>query len=217
MRHAALGGVHAGAAQLLLCYILARHGFHHFRAGEEHVARAFGHDIEIGQRRGVHRSAGTRAEYRRYLWNDARRQDVALENFGISREGVHAFLNAGAARVVYPDYRRADLHRLIHNLANFHRKTLRQRAAEHREVLCKHIHQAAFDGAVPGNHAVAQHDVFFHVEVRTAMCHKHVKFLKAAAVEQHGDAFARRIFPFLVLCINTLLSAAQPRFLAQLD
>ena len=60
-----------------------------------------------------------------------------------------------------------DLHREIHDLADLLGVRLRQRAAEDREVLAEHEHEAAVDGAVAGDHAVAQVALLVEAEVVT--------------------------------------------------
>jgi hypothetical protein len=40
-----------------------------------------------------------------------------------------------------------------------------QRAAEHGEVLREHIHGAAVDGAIAGDHPIAQEDLLLQPEV----------------------------------------------------
>ena len=53
---------------------------------------------------------------------------VALEHVGIAAERGDAFLDARAARVVEADHRRADLHRLVHHLADLLGVRFRQRS-----------------------------------------------------------------------------------------
>ena len=95
--HAALCGVNACAAEVFLRYVLARHGFHHLRTGEEHVAHAFEHHHEVGEGRRINRSAGARAADAGYLRHYAAGLDVALEDVAKTGEGVDAFLYACAA------------------------------------------------------------------------------------------------------------------------
>ena len=49
------------------------------------------------------------------------------------------------------------------------------------------------------------------------MLHEHIDFFKTAFVQQHGDTFAGRIFAFLVLRLDSLLSSAQTRLFTQSD
>ncbi len=55
--HAALGGMDRRAAELFLRNVLAGNGFHYRRACEEHVADAFGHDGEVGERGAIYGTA----------------------------------------------------------------------------------------------------------------------------------------------------------------
>ena len=95
--NATLRGVNACAAEIFLRYVLARHGFHHLRTGEEHVAHAFEHHHEVGEGRRINRSAGARAADAGYLRHYAAGLDVALEDVAKTGEGVDAFLYACAA------------------------------------------------------------------------------------------------------------------------
>ena len=71
VRHAAGRVVRHRTAKFFLGDLFVRDGLDHFRAGHEHVARAFDHDVEVGDGGGVHRTARTRAHDRRNLRNDA--------------------------------------------------------------------------------------------------------------------------------------------------
>ena len=90
---------------------------------------------------------------------DAGRQRVAEEDVGVAAERQHAFLDARAARVVQADDRRAELHRQVHDLDDLRGVGLRERSAEHREVLREREDLAAVDQAVAGDDAVAGHDL----------------------------------------------------------
>lgn len=58
-----------------------------------------------------------------------------LENLGVTGEGVDALLNARSARVVEADDGHAELHGLVHHLADLAREGLGQRATEDGEIL----------------------------------------------------------------------------------
>ncbi len=147
----------------------------------------------------------------RDLRNDARGQDVALEDVGVAAERGHAFLDARAAGVVEADHRRADLHRVVHDLADLLGVRLGERAAEDREVLAEDEHQPAVDRAVAGDDAVARDLLVGHAEVRAAVLDEHVPFLEGARVEQQLDALARGELALRVLRVDALLAAAQAR------
>jgi hypothetical protein len=197
--HAALGGVGAGAAQLLGRHLLVGHGLHDFGAGHEHVGAVLHHEDEVGHRGRVHRAAGAGAHDHADLRDHARGHHVLLEHVGIAAQRGHAFLDAGAARVVQADHRGADLHGLVHHLADLLGVGFGQRAAEHGEVLAEHEDQAAVDHAVAGHHAVARDLVVGHAEVHAAVLDEHVPFLERAFVEQQLEPLAGRQLALLVL------------------
>ena len=116
--HTALAGVHAGAAKLLLGHLLAKHLLHYCGAGEEHIAGVLAHNGEVGEGGGVNRTAGARAKDGRNLRHNAAGEDVALENLCITGKGVDTLLDTCSAGVVEADHGSADLHSLIHNLAD---------------------------------------------------------------------------------------------------
>ena len=132
-----------------------RDGLDHVRTGDEHVAGAVHHEDEIGDGGRIDRAAGARSHDGRNLRHHAARQRVAQKDIGVAGERHHAFLNARAAGIVQADHRRAGLQRQVHDLADFLRVGLRERAAEHREILREHVDQAAVDAAVAGDEAVA--------------------------------------------------------------
>ena len=200
-----------GAAELLGTHLLVRHRLHHLRAGDEHVARVLDHEDEVRHGRAVNGAPGAGPHDQADLRHHTRRQDVALEDLGITTERGHAFLDARAAGVVEADHRRPDLHGLVHDLADLLGMGLGERAAEDGEVLAEHEHQPPVDHAVAGHHAVAGNPVVGHVEVDATVLDEHVPFLEAAGVEQQFDALARRQFALRVLRVDALLPAAQSR------
>src|SRR3546814_16851910 len=78
--------------------------------------------------------------------------------------------------------RGADLHRLVHDLADLLGVRLRERAAEHREVLAEHEDQPPVDGAVASHHAVAGDFLLLHAEVEAAVLDIHVPQIGRAHV-----------------------------------
>src|SRR6185369_10981021 len=81
---------------------------------------------------------------------------VAMEDVGVTAQGGDASLDPDAARVVDADHRGADLHRMVHDLADLLGVGFRQRAAEDREILREDEDQTAVDRAVADHHAVAR-------------------------------------------------------------
>ncbi len=153
-------------------------------------------------------AAGARAHDGRDLRHHARGQRVAQEDVGIAGQRRDAFLDARSARVVQPDDRRADAHGHVHDLHDLRGVGLRQRAAEHGEVLGEDEHQPALDAAVAGDEAVAINLLLLHAEIGAAMGDQLVGLFEGTFVEQEGDALARRHLAFLVLALVTLFSAA---------
>ena len=51
-----------------------------------------------------------------------------------------------------------------------------------------------------------------HSEIGAAVLNEHVVLLEAAFVEEHGNPFPRRVFPFLMLGIDSFLTSAHARF-----
>ncbi len=141
----------------------------------------------------------------------ARRQHIALKYFGITAKAGDALLNPRAPRIVQTNDRRPDLHRHVHDLADFLRMTFGQRSAEHGEVLAKDEHQPPVDRARPRHHAVAGNDLVSHAEIDAVMLDIHVEFLKRPGIEQHVEPLARGQLALGVLRVDPLLPAAHAR------
>src|SRR5690606_25472114 len=63
-----------------------------------------------------------------------------------------------------------------------------QRAAEHGEVLGEHAHRPAVDGAVPGDHAIAEDPLVLHPEIGAPGGDELGELDEAPLVPQGGDA-----------------------------
>ena len=155
VRVAAAGVVRPRTAQFLHPDVLAGHGADDVRTGDEHVRRLVDHHGEVGDRRGVDRTARARAHDQRDLRDDAAGADVAEEDVGVQAERDDALLDARTAGVVDADDRAADLHGQVEHLHDLLAEDLAERPAENCEVLREHAHLAAVDRAVPGHDAVA--------------------------------------------------------------
>ena len=195
------------AAEVFGIDVLVGHGLHHARPGDEHVAGAFDHDDEVGDRRRVDRAPGARTENQRDLRDDTGRQDVAQEDVGVAAERHDAFLDPRAARVVQTDDRRTDLHREIHDLADLLGVRLRQRTAEDREVLAEDEHRPAVDLAVAGDDAVAEERFGRR---RVAVGDERIEFDERVGVEQQVEPFARGQLAGFVLLRDARLATAHP-------
>src|SRR5690606_31526678 len=88
------------------------------------------------------------------------------------------------------------------------RVRLRERSAQHGEVLGEDEDGAAVDRTVACDDAVAGDLLAIHAEVAAAMGDQLVEFLEGALVEQQVDAFARGELPLLVLACAPFPSAA---------
>jgi hypothetical protein len=88
---------------------------------------------------------------------------------------------------------------------------LRQRAAEHGEVLGEDVGHAAVDGAPAGDHAVARHPALLHAEIDAAVLDIHVELLEGALVEQKLKPLPRGELAAGMLGLDALRPAAFPR------
>ena len=88
---------------------------------------------------------------------------------------------------------------MVHHLANLEGHGLAQGTAKHGKVLSVDVDDAAVDGAVTGDDAVAEVLLLVETEVNGAMGHEHVSLFEAAFVEQDGDALAGRHLAFGML------------------
>ena len=137
--HARFGGVRNRTAEFFLRHHFVGHGLDHIGTGDEHVGAVLHHEDEVGHCRAVNRPPRARTHDEADLRHHARCQHVALEHLGIAAKARHALLDARAAAVVNTDDRRADLHRIVHDLADFHRMRLGKRTAEDGEILAVNI------------------------------------------------------------------------------
>ena len=206
--------MHRRAAELLRRHRLVGHGLHHVRPGDEHVARAAHHEDEVRHRRRIDVAAGARAHDHRNLRDDAGRQHVALKHFRIAAERRDALLDARAARVVEADDRRPVAERHVLHLLDLLCVRLRQRAAEHGEILGEDEDRPPVDQPPAGDHPVARHLLLGHAELAGAVLDEHVELLEGAVVEQHVEPLARRELAARMLLRDALRAPALPRFLA---
>ncbi len=216
MGDSAAARVDGRAAERLRVDLLVRHGAHDVRSGHEHVARALDHHGEVGHRGRVHRAAGARAEDHRDLGHHARREDVAQEDLRVAAERRDALLDPRAAGIVEPDDRRADLHREIHDLADLLGVRLGQRTAEDREVLAVDEHQAAVDGPVTRDDAVAQDVLLAEPELPRPVGDERVELHERVRVQQQVQPLAGGELAPGVLSLDADRSPALERFRAQL-
>ncbi len=124
-------------------------------------------------------------------------------------------MDAGAAGVVEPHQRGADLHRHVHDLADLvaHRPT--QAASEHREVLGEDEHGAAVDLAEAGHDCVAPRALVLDAEAARVVADQHVDLLERALVEQQLDPLPGGELALFVLPVDGALAPGVECLLAQ--
>ena len=108
------------------------------------------------------------------------------------------------------------LHGQVHDLAHLLREDLRERPAEHREVLREDEHLAAEDRAVAGHDRVAPRTVLAHVELDLAVAHEPVELDERARIEELLEPLASEELPSLALPLDVPLARGMERALAQL-
>ncbi len=154
-----------GAAEFFRCDGFVGDGFDDIGAGDEHVARVFDHEDEVGHGRGIDVAAGAGPHDDGDLGDDAGCEDVAQKHFAVTAESCDAFLDASAARVEQADDGCAVLQRHVLDLDDLLGVGFAERATEDGEVLGEDIDDAAVDGAPACDDAVAGDFGFFHAEV----------------------------------------------------
>src|SRR5208282_1373804 len=169
------------------------------------------HEDEIGHRRRIDGTPGTRPYDHRDLRDDARGQHIALEDLGIAGERGHPVLDPRSARIVEPDHRGADIDRLIHDLADLLGVRLAERAAEDSEILAEDKDQPAVHRAVAGDDTVARDLVLVDAEIVAAVLDEHVPFLEGTRVEQQLEPLARGELAAAVLGLDAASAATGPR------
>src|SRR5262249_35695657 len=99
-------------------------------------------------------------------------------------------------------------------LGDLDRVRLRERPAEHGEVLGEGEHGAAVHRSPSGDDAVAWDLRLVHAELARAMLDKHVELFERALVEQEFKPLARSKLAAFVLRLDAVFPAAQARLRA---
>ena len=86
---------------------------------------------------------------------------------------------------------------------------LGKRPAEDGEILRKHIHRAAVDGAPAGDHTIAGRAIILHIKISAAVRFVHVVLFKRTVIEQHVEPLARGELTLRMLLVDTRLATAQ--------
>jgi len=216
VREARFGHVRVRAAEFLHRHLFAGDGLDDVRAGDEHLAGLVDHDDEVGQRGGVHMATRGGTHDQRDLRDDARCFDVVVKDVAVQAQRDDALLDPRPAALVDADDRAAVLHREVEHLDDLLAVHLAEAAAEHRRVLAEDADVAAVDGAVAGDHAVAERPVLLQPEVRAAVPGQRVEFDERVLVEQRQDALTGRQLALGVDLLDRLLANGVQRFLGAL-
>ena len=176
--------------QLLLGHLLVGHRLHHVRPGHEHVGGVLHHEDEVGHRRGIDRAPRARPHYERDLGDHPGGEHVALEDVRVAGEGRYPLLDARPSRIVEAHHRGAQVHRLIHHLADLAGVGGGERAAEDGEVLAEGEDAPAVHEAVADHHSVAGDPLLAHAEVVGIVLDEHVPLFERPLVEEEIEAFA---------------------------
>ena len=168
---------------------LCGHGLHDTRARDEHLARLFGHEDEVGNGGGVACTACAGSENHGNLRDDAGCERVAGKDAAVAVEGVHAFFDTGATAVVNADERGHGFEGEVHGLANLLRVGGSERTATHGKVLGCDIDSLPVHLAVAGHDAVAENTLGFgQIEARRNA--QSANFAESALVKKDFEAFA---------------------------
>ena len=172
MRVATLLRLSIGTAKLLHRNVLAGNRLYDSRTGNKHLACPLDHKGEVGKRRCVNRTARARTHYNGNLRNYARCKRASRENLAEAGKSRNSLLDSRAARIVHRDNRCAHLNRHIHNLADFLRVHLAERAADYGEILRIYKHKSAVNRAVAGHNPLRGRLCLRHIEIGASMLDK---------------------------------------------
>jgi len=135
-------------------------------------------------------AAGGGAHDQRDLRDHPGGPDVVVEDLAVQAQRDHALLDAGAGAVVDTDQRPAGLHGQLLDLDDLLAVDLTEAAAEDGGVLGEDADLAAVDGAVAGDHTVAERALPGQAEVGAAVLGQRVELDERPLVEQGEDALA---------------------------
>ena len=185
------GGVHLGAAQLLVGGDLAGRGLQQRRAGQEHLGLVAHHDDVVGQARQVGAARGRRAVHHGDLRDAARRHARLVGEAAAARhEDLGLVQKVGAARFDQVHDRQLVLHHDLLDALALALARWRHRAALDGGVGRRHHAAHALDIADAGDRAAAGARSVL-VVVHAVAGERHQFEERRAAVEQQRDALAR--------------------------
>ena len=197
-----------GPAQFFGTDLFVGHGFDHIGTGNEHIGSLFHHKNPIGDGRGIDSPSGTRPHDHRQLGNQTGGLDIAVKDIGIARQGGHAFLNAGPARIVQTHHRNPNAQGKVHELDDFFGMGFGQGASEDREVLGKNGDALTIHGAQTRNHPIPQIDLLLQTKISATMGYQPAHFFERTRVQQNLQALPRAQFAFAVLGLHAGGSSA---------
>ena len=187
--NARLREMHACATELIRSHNFCSHCLHDTRARDEHLARLFGHENEVGNSRGVASTTSARSENHGNLRNDTASPCVACENATVTVEGANAFFDTCATAVVNADERHSGFEGEVHHVANLLGVGRTERTTANREVLRACVNRAAIDLAVTRHNAVTQETLGIRKFDTLGNAHS-ADFLERALIEKDFKAFA---------------------------
>ncbi len=139
---------------------------------------------------------------------------IAAEDFGVTAQAAHAFLNARAAGIDEADDGHAVAQRQVHDAADLVALHFAERAAVDGEVLRVHIHRAPVNLAIAGDHAVAQILLGRQAHLVALMGDERLEFVERAMIEQPFQSLTRCKLAFGVLFGDSIGAAADAGLLA---
>ena len=177
-----------GSSQILVSHLLTGDRLNHIGACYVHLADTADHEDEVRQRGRVGRAAGGRPEYGGYLGHDSRRPRVAKEYLAVAGQTGHTLLNSRAAGVDQTDDRSPAVGRQIHHLTDLVGDGLRQRAAQHSEVLRIDEYEPTVNLAVTGDDGVSEEMLVGETELGGPVNYERVKLFEGTLVQKQDNA-----------------------------
>ncbi|OPY12552.1 MAG: hypothetical protein A4E67_00069 [Syntrophaceae bacterium PtaB.Bin038] len=181
---------------------LADDGLDDVGARDVHVARPLDHEDPVRQGRRVDGASRRRAHDGRDLRDVARADRVAVEDPAVALEGGHAFLDAGASRVVQRDEGLLGVLGHVHDLPDLLGVHLAQAAAGAGEVLGGGKDGAAVHVAEPADNGVGVDLLVAQAEQGGALLDEELHLLERPLVVELQQALAGRHLSRFVLLLD---------------
>ncbi len=183
------GGVGVGAAQVVLADPFSGDGLDHVRSRDEHLRGAAHHEHEVGQGRGVGRSARAGSQHDADLRDDPGVADVALEDAAVAGERAHAFLDARPGAVAQAHDGGAGGGGHVHDLVDLLGVRLSEGASEDPEVVGVGEDGTSPHPAPAGDHTVGVGAPVLQAEAGRPVPAQPLDLGEAAVVEEEGEPF----------------------------